>query len=481
MHPFDRLRQTRMMPFVLGFGLIAVAILLIRLSHILPPFIWAAVTAYLLFPVVARLERRLHLPRVAAIAVVYVVLIGFLVIAGFQIVPLAVNQVRSLATELPDLIANAREELVKEPEIRYAGFVVDTREVDARIDKLAQEVAERFGREAVPLVLHTVELLIKTLVYLLTVFYFLLHGDTLLRKLRELAPPRHQETVRRVTGQVNGTFGAYIRGQLILFVIMSAATFVVLTILGVEYALVLALATGALELIPIIGPWSAGTIAVLVALSQGTAPYGWSQPQLAIAVGISYFVLRMIEDHFVIPQLIGRIVRLHPILVIFGVLAGASLGGMLGLLLAVPTLAAGKIIVIAIVDELRHPPVRHVVTIRERDELAGFTGQLESYRRQHVVMLVVPGAFDWDDLEQALNLANQALLHDIRLQVVTPDQVAASIATAAGIEVVTRVRLGEESVPESDETLDIEGGDMTATRDSLGKRLRQRLAVPIEH
>lgn len=445
MHPLDRLRETRLLPVIIGLAMVAITLFVMRIASILPPFIWAAITAYILFPLVARLERLLRLPRVLVIALVYIALIGMLVVIGIQVAPTAVDQIRSLASSLPQLVTNAREALVREPKIRFGGFVLDTRQIDSRIDVLAQQVAERFGREAVPLVLQTFELLIKILVYLLATFYFLLQGDTLVQRLHGLAPPHQRKTVDRVVAQVNETFGAYIRAQVILFAIMTVSTLTVLSILQVQYALVVAIATGILELVPIIGPWAAGGIAVLVAVSQSSGPFGWSPTQLAIVVGICYLVLRMIEDQVIIPQLVGRIVRVHPLMVIFGVLTGATLGGALGLVIAVPVIAAIKIITIAIFEELRHPPERFVLALREPGSLAAFETVIDEREHQRVILLITPGAVRWDDLQTAQRVAARALVLDIRLQVVTPDQVASSVATAAGIEVITQDRLSEDA------------------------------------
>ncbi len=445
MHPLDRLRETRLLPVIVGLAIVAFTLFVMRIANILPPFIWAAITAYILFPLIARIERLTRLPRVLTIALVYIVLIGLLVVVGIQVAPTAFDQLRSLASSLPQLVTNAREALVREPQIRIGGFVLDTRQIDGRIDVLAQQVAERFGREAVPLVLQTFELIIKVLVYLLATFYFLLQGDSLVRRLHSLAPPRHRKTVDRVVAQVNQTFGAYIRAQVILFAIMTISTLTVLSVLQVQYALVVAIATGVLELVPIIGPWAAGGIAVLVAVSQNSGPFGWSPAQLAIVVGVCYLVLRLLEDQVIIPQLVGRVVRVHPLMVIFGVLAGATLGGALGLVIAVPVMAAIKIITIAIFEELRHPPERFVLALREPGSLAAFESTIGEREHQRVVLLVTPGAVDWDDLLTAQRVAARALGLDIRLQVVTPDQVASSIATAAGIEVITQDRLSEDA------------------------------------
>lgn len=445
MHPLDRLRETRLLPVIIGLALVALALFLARVADILPPFIWAAVTAYVLYPLVIRLERRLRLPRALAIAVVYVILIGLLVVVAVQVAPAVVEQVGQLVRALPHLIDAARQSLLHENRIGIGGFSIDTQQLTARIEAAAKDFASGWGRQAPSLVLQTFGFLVNVLVYLLATYYFLLQGDGMVRRLRDLAPPRHHDTVQRITDQVNDTFGAYVRAQLLLFVIISAVIFVALSILKLPYAGAIAIATGLLELIPVIGPWTAAGIAMTVALSQTSGPFGWSSTGLAVAVGLVYLSVRMIEDQIVIPQLIGRIVRLHPLLVIFGVLAGAQIAGALGLLLAVPLLAAVKIVGLAILEEVRNPPARRVVPVRQRGALQAFADQIGAYDREQVVLLIATGALGWDDLETAQYLAAESLLRNIRLQVVTPDRVVASIATAAGIEVVTRVGLDDEA------------------------------------
>lgn len=444
MHPVDRLRETRLLPVFLLLGAVAVVLLVSRVAGILAPFLWAMVTAYILFPVVVRLERALHLPRIVVVSGLYLVFVGLVSVLIVYMGPNVVDQGDELLTTLPESVQNAREELLDDPTIHVGGVEIDTREINERIDGTVEDLVDELSGRAVPLVLHTVEIAIKTLVYFLVTFYFLLHGDQILRQARDLAPRRHRSTIDRVGRQVNATLGAYIRGQAILFVIMSVATYVALTSLGVDYALALALATGALELIPIIGPWTAGAAAVTVALSQGHAPFGWSQVELAAVVALVYFVLRMLEDHFVIPQLIGRIVRVHPVLVIFAILAGAQMFGMLGLLLAVPVMATGKIIVQALYYELGNPPARRVFSIRTPADLGAVREALAQNTREQFVLLCGPGSLGWDELPYVQELAALAVSRDVPVKVVTPDPFAASIATASGIMVTTQASLSDE-------------------------------------
>jgi len=442
MHLIDRIRQSRELLVVTALLVLVLSYALLHLAHILTPFIVAAVFAYLVHPLVDWAERRTHLPRALVIVILYVALFGLLVLAGVLIAPSLGQQVQSLVRLVPDIVETIEQRLARTREIRIGEVVIDTSAVLGRLDAAAQALAERFSREAVPLVLATVEALIKSFVFFLVSFYGLLQGRSLVARLRRLAPRRHQRTVGRILGQVDATFRAYVRAQLVLFAIMATATYVALTILEVKYRLALAIATGLLELVPFVGPWTAGAIAVSVALTQGTAPFGWSSLQLAIVVAVVYLVLRVLEDHFVIPQLVGHFVRLHPVVVLFGVLAGASLAGILGLLLAVPTLAALKIIVLSVLEELRHPPPRQIVTLDDRTRLYDLPAWLASPARRDVVLIVPPGIVEWSDLPLFQDISRNALEHDVEVAVVTPDPVATSLATAVGLPVVSRLPTG---------------------------------------
>jgi len=442
MHLIDRIRQSRELLVVTALLVLVLSYALLHLAHILTPFIVAAVFAYLVHPLVDWAERRTHLPRALVIVILYVALFGLLVLAGVLIAPSLGQQVQSLVRLVPDIVETIEQRLARTREIRIGEVVIDTSAVLGRLDAAAQALAERFSREAVPLVLATVEALIKSFVFFLVSFYGLLQGRSLVARLRRLAPRRHQRTVGRILGQVDATFRAYVRAQLVLFAIMATATYVALTILEVKYRLALAIATGLLELIPFVGPWTAGAIAVSVALTQGSAPFGWSSLQLAIVVAVVYLVLRVLEDHFVIPQLVGHFVRLHPVVVLFGVLAGASLAGILGLLLAVPTLAALKIIVLSVLEELRHPPPRQIVTLDDRTRLYDLPAWLASPARRDVVLIVPPGIVEWSDLPLFQDISRNALEHDVEVAVVTPDPVATSLATAVGLPVVSRLPTG---------------------------------------
>lgn len=117
---------------------------------------------------------------------------------------------------------------------------------------------------------------------------------------------------------------------------MAVLTTVALWLLGVRYALLIGIISGVVEILPIIGPWSAALFAIVMAIFQQPALFGGEAWIVAAVIGGIYFGLRMFEDYVIIPAVVGPAVHLHPVLVIAAILAGAAVGGALGLFLAIP-------------------------------------------------------------------------------------------------------------------------------------------------
>jgi predicted PurR-regulated permease PerM len=179
--------------------------------------------------------------------------------------------------------------------------------------------------------------LAKVVLTLLAMFYLLLDGKRVGQYFMRFVSPDRREQVSEVAERIHLVLGRYLRGQLYLVGLMSLVTYLVLTfVFHLPYALPISLATGVLEVIPVIGPITAGAIAAVVALFHGG-------PGLMLWVIVAYFVLRMAEDQLVMPQVVGRAVHLHPLVTIFAVLLGGSIAGVLGAVMAVPMAAAIRV------------------------------------------------------------------------------------------------------------------------------------------
>jgi len=317
-----------------------------RASQVVFPFVWAFVLGYVLLPAVAFLERRTRRRGLAAF-IVFLALVLSIVGVIRLVAPLAVGELRDVQHALPTLLENAQ--------ITAAAILRDLGMGD--LDVLvfipgAQDISGNVARMVVPVATAIGRFTLELLVFLIATFFVLRDAPKLFALIRGTLPREHKAEILRIGEQVSDLIARYIRGQLLLVGIMSTVTAIGLSMLQVPYSIVLGIVTGVLELIPIAGPITAGAIASVVALGHPN-PFGWSQLAYVGVVAVMYTVLRHAEDYFVIPLVIGRIVRLHPVVVIFSLLAGGALFGLLGVILAVPTAATLRLVLVYVAAKLR--------------------------------------------------------------------------------------------------------------------------------
>ena len=335
---------------VVGLLMVSAAFLLYRAGDIVRPFLWAAILGYILLPLVRLLEERLAGRRGAAAAIVFVAVL--LVIGGGVrfLAPLAIAQIQSFQHLLPTLIANGQNTLAETLDQIGAEDLVPI--VFGPIATAPLEVTRNVAGIAVPFLVGISHFLLELLVFLIGLFFFLRDWPRLIGWIRAMIPPAQRHELLPLGDQVSLLLGRYVRGQLVLVAIMWTATTIGLTLFGVPFSLVLGFMTGVLEVIPIIGPITAGAVACLVALGNPN-PFGMSQLVYVAAIAIMYTVLRHAEDYFVIPLVIGRIVRLHPAVVIFSLLSGGAVFGLIGIVLAVPVAATLRLVLIYVSAKLR--------------------------------------------------------------------------------------------------------------------------------
>ncbi len=338
--------------------IIWLAVLLLRATiHILPPFIAAIITAYLFNPLVSWLYNKTRISKGLWIVVIYLLIFSLLYSIATWVWPRMITQYAELAAWAPSMVV----ELTRLFEGREtldlgAGITLNLAPLEERLISAASDLGRTLSSNVPRLVFSALEMIIFILVYLIITFYLMLQSNQLKRWVANLIPLPYRNEVKALGHQIDRVLGAYIRGQLLLIVIMSVLLYIPLSILNVPYALVIAIASGILEIIPILGPWSAAALAMTVAFFQTDLPFGLTNVSLSILIGIIYFVLRQIEDHFIIPNLMGPLVRLHPAVVIFAVLAGGAIGGAFGLLVSIPVAAVIRILLRFIYDKLVDQP-----------------------------------------------------------------------------------------------------------------------------
>ena len=329
---------------VVALLLLGIAVFLVYgVRAIIWPFIWAAVLAYLLAPLVTWLCQRTRLHRFW----VSLLLVGFLVgvivlLFAFGYPPLS-RELEGLRLSLPSIVRNLESTLDAYAQINLFGLEGLIGLSGERLASALDAAAPAMVDAVLHLALNVVELFLKFLLCFFATFYLLLESNRIGVWARRMVPALYRQELGALGGQIDHVLGRFMRGALMLVVIMSIATYIGLRLLGVPYALVLAPVAGVLELIPLVGPLLAATPAVLLALVY-PSPFGWSPVASAIVVALMYTVLRLLEDYLIIPNVVGRYVQLNPVLTIFAILAGGALFGVSGMLLAIPTAAILRIV-----------------------------------------------------------------------------------------------------------------------------------------
>ena len=303
---------------------------------VLSPFIIGGLLAYIFSPLVDQAEARFRLPRLAAVAIFFVALLSLLGLGIWLLETRLAAEVRALGREGPNLVDAAFARLLGTERFQLFGQQVDPHLLAVWTNRA---LAETFGTpgDALHVAERALDAVLKLFLTLLATFYLLLDGRRFDAYLLRFVAPNRRNDVRQVANQIHLVLGKYLRGQLFLVGLMSVVTYLVIGLgFHLPYALPIAVATGILEVVPVIGPITAGAIAAMVALVH-------DGPSLMIWVIAAYFLLRMAEDQLVMPLVVGRAVHLHPLVTIFAVLLGSSAAGILGAVLAVPVAAALRV------------------------------------------------------------------------------------------------------------------------------------------
>ncbi len=317
----------------------AIIIFLYLARGILGPFVIAGVLAYIFSMVVDRVQDRLHLPRPLAITLLYLLTLGLLGTGLFFGAEALYQQTRDFIVKGPNIVEGGLKQVMGSGTYTFGGQSLDAHTLAERVSTAANSyLGNGGGSDALHFATLIGGRLLDTLLVIIVSFYLLLSGKQIGSYLLKFVPADSRERTGYVAGRIHTVLGAYLRGQLLLIGLMSLVSFLVLQfVFGVPYALPLAIITGFLEVLPLIGP----AIATVLAAGVALAAHG---PGVAIAVVVAYFILRELEDNLVMPFVVGRAVEIHPVMTIFAVLAGGAMAGILGMLLAVPSAAAIKVL-----------------------------------------------------------------------------------------------------------------------------------------
>lgn len=335
-------------------GLVAALVAIYFLRTILLPFVAGMAIAYFLDPACDRLEKW-KLSRTTATAVVTLIFALLVVLALLLIVPLLADQFAQLIAALPDFLNRAHDKLLP--------FYSD---IQARFDlpdltELAALAKDRMGSALVFIGqgvgnvarggVAIANLLSLVFITPVVTFYLLRDWDRIVAQVDALLPRHHAGIIRAQARAVDQTLAGFARGQASVCLVLAAYYATALALVGLPFGLVVGIAAGLLTFIPYLGAMSGLVIGLAIAFVNFES---WSGP---ISVAIIFAIGQVIEGNFLTPKLVGHRVGLHPVWIIFALLAGGALFGFVGLLLAVPTAAAIGVLVRFAISRYLESPV----------------------------------------------------------------------------------------------------------------------------
>ncbi|MFW0837870.1 MAG: AI-2E family transporter [Candidatus Komeilibacteria bacterium] len=273
--------------------------------------------------------RKFKIPRGLGIIIIYLVL--FAIISGviILIIPPITSELKLIANDFPayyeKVISGFNYLTTNRSEMEVAD------QIQGSLDSITSNLS-RAASGAFSTLMDIFGGIISFFLVLVITFYFTVEEEGMKRFVRSISPAHYQPYLMQLMARIQRRLGYWLRGQLILSLIIFILTFIGLTLLGVEYALLLALLAGVFEVIPYLGPFLGAVPAVFLAFAQS--------PVKAMLVAILYVIVQQLENNVIVPKVMSKSVGINPLVVIIVLLIGGKLGGVVGMVLAVPVATA---------------------------------------------------------------------------------------------------------------------------------------------
>ncbi|MDT2393994.1 AI-2E family transporter [Enterococcus avium] len=311
------------------------------------PILIAGFLYYLLNPLV-NLLMKMGVKRLAAIALIFILLIGIIVLIFMSIIPNLVEQLVSLARNIPGFISNMQtwlQELANNA-TRFPLFKeLDVDKYISNLDVSAGSIIQQSltgvtnGLGSVIGKITTIVLLLVTVPFIL--FYMLKDGEKLVPNIERLFPEKQRENIKGLLQQLNKTLSDYISGQAIECLFVGTFTFLGYLLIGVDYAFLFGVIAGLTNLIPYLGPY--------LGLAPALIYTFFDSPTRALLCIVVVIIVQQIDGNVIYPNVIGKSLNIHPLTIILILLVAGNLSGILGVFLGVPVYAILRTLVVFVV------------------------------------------------------------------------------------------------------------------------------------
>lgn len=330
---------------------VIVGALLVKFQFILTPLLIALVLAYLFQPLADFIQRKLHVSWNASVAVIYVVIIiallGLLTLGGVGLV----QQVQSLVaiiqdaiTNLPQLIENISGQVYQLGPFKLDFRVLDLSTISSQILGVVQPLLSQTGTLLGSVAGSAANFLGWTLFVILVSYFVLAESGGLRGRIITVDIPNYNLDFERLSRELGRTWNAFLRGQIIIFFLAVMVYSVVLSILGVRYAISLAFLAGLARFVPYIGPAINWIVLILVTFFQVHKLFGLSPFYYSLLVLVTALLIDQIFDNIVSPRILSDALKVHPAAVLVAAIVAANLFGIVGVVVAAPILATAALL-----------------------------------------------------------------------------------------------------------------------------------------
>lgn len=303
---------------------------ILQISSIIISLMVAGIFAIALNPIVTALERKLKVRRGFAVAIVVLaIIVSFLVIIAL-ILPTLITQAKTLANAWPTYRSQVQEFANQQPYTQY---------IYEKGTEIVRDNTARVSSNVTTISIGVAGGIFSFLTFFLFLIYMLASGRKFAVLLSEMLPNKQwRQQFVKIMNDISNKLGWWLRGQAILCLIVFITSYIGLTIIGVDFALTLALIAGLMEAVPMIGAYIGALPAVIVALLTGS-------PIQAVIVAAFFLILQQLEGNIIVPQVMNKAVGVHPMLILLAAMIGGTLLGFVGVLIAVPITAAASVII----------------------------------------------------------------------------------------------------------------------------------------
>lgn len=299
---------------------------------VLSPFIISALIAYLLHPIVKKIESY-RVQKSLAILIIYLLFFASIGLSTYHSIPILNVQLQQLSEQLPDLIHMYEQFIITIYE--STSFLPETvhDQIDALLNTI-EKVVDNFLNKIMNSITKLFDLIVVITVIPVLTFYFLKDYPDMKKFLKGITPIKYHRRFKIIIQSVNHSLGNYIRGQFIVCLFVGLTSWIALEIIGLNYAALLGIIMGLTNIIPYFGPLIGIVPALAIAVTQSS--------KYIFLVIVASFIIQMLENNLLSPFIVGKSVNIHPIGIIFALLLGAQLAGIIGMIVAVPVLTILK-------------------------------------------------------------------------------------------------------------------------------------------